>query len=71
MTYFDTTKDPDVLSKYQELYGGSIQSIEIIITSGSRIKVYNTTTDMFEVDQQKYQYYQYGMASFADCITAS
>ena len=70
VTYFDTTKDPDVLSKYQELYGGSIQSNEIIITSGSRIKVYNTTTDMFEVDQQKYQYYQYGMASFADCITA-
>ena len=46
VTYFDTTKDPDVLSKYQELYGGSIQSNEIIITSGSRIKVYNTTTDI-------------------------
>lgn len=25
---------------------------------------------MFEIDQQKYQYYQYGMASFSDCITA-
>lgn len=70
VTYFDTTKDPDVLSKYQELYGNSIQSGQVIINSGSRIKVYNTTTDMFEVDQQKYQYYQYGMASFADCITA-
>ena len=70
VTYFDTTKDPDVLSKYQELYGGSIQSGQIIINSGKRIKVYNTQTDMFEIDQQKYQYYQYGMASFSDCITA-
>ena len=70
VTYFDTTKDPDVLSKYQELYGGSIQSGQVIINSGKRIKVYNTQTDMFEVDQQKYQYYQYGMASFSDCITA-
>ena len=34
VTYFDTTKDPDVLSKYQELYGGSIQSGQIIINSG-------------------------------------
>ena len=70
VTYFDTTKDPDVLSKYQELYGGSIQSGQIIINSGKRIKVYNTQTDMFEIDQQKYQNYQYGMASFSDCITA-
>lgn len=31
VTYFDTTKDPDVLSKYQELYGGSIQSGQVII----------------------------------------
>ena len=53
VTYFDTTKDPDVLSKYQELYGGSIQSGQVIINSGKRIKVYNTQTDMFEVDQQK------------------
>lgn len=69
VTYFDTTSDPDILAKYQELYAGNIQSNQIIVTSGSRIKVYNCQTDMFEVDQQSYQYYQYGMMSFSDCIT--
>ena len=38
VTYFDATKDPDVLSKYQELYGGSIQSGQVIINSGKRIE---------------------------------
>lgn len=69
VTYFDTTKDPDILSKYQELYGGSIQSNQIIVTNGKRIKVYDCETDMFEVDQQIYQYVYYGMANFSDCIT--
>lgn len=69
VTYFDTTKDPDVLAQYQELYGATINSRQVIVTSGSRIKVYDCFTDMFEVDQQAYQYYQYGMASLTDCIT--
>ena len=69
VTYFDTTKDPDILSKYQQLYPGTIQAGQIIVTNGTRIKVFNCETDMFEVDQQSYQYYQYGMLSFSDCIT--
>ncbi|MGN1402965.1 MAG: GldG family protein [Ruminococcus sp.] len=69
VTYFDTTKDPDILAKYQELYGGTISSGKIIVTSGNRIKVYDCFSDMFELDQQTYQYYQYGMASLTDCIT--
>ena len=69
VTYFDTTKDPDILAQYQELYGGTISSGKIIVTSGKRIKVYDCFSDMFELDQQTYQYYQYGMASLNDCIT--
>lgn len=69
VTYFDTTKDPDILSKYQQLYPGTIQAGQIIVTNGTRIKVFNCETDMFEVDQQSYQYYQYGMLPFSDCIT--
>lgn len=68
VTYFDTTKDPDILSKYQDLYAGDISSNQIIVTSGDRIKVYSLT-DMFEIDQDKYQSYYYGYASRSDCIT--
>ena len=68
VTYFDTTKDPDILSKYQDLYAGDISSNRIIVTSGDRIKVYSLT-DMFEIDQDKYQSYYYGYASLSDCIT--
>ena len=68
VTYFDTTKDPDILSKYQDLYAGDISSNQIIVTSGDRIKVYSLT-DMFEIDQDKYQSYYYGYASLSDCIT--
>lgn len=68
VTYFDTTKDPDILSKYQDLYAGDISSNQIIVTSGDRIKVYSLT-DMFEIDQDKYQSYYYGYDSLSDCIT--
>ena len=68
VTYFDTTKDPDILSKYQDLYAGDISSNQIIVTSGDRIKVCSLT-DMFEIDQDKYQSYYYGYASLSDCIT--
>lgn len=68
VTYFNTTKDPDILSKYQDLYAGDISSNQIIVTSGDRIKVYSLT-DMFEIDQDKYQSYYYGYASLSDCIT--
>lgn len=68
VTYFDTTKDPDILSKYQDLYAGDISSNQIIVTSGDRIKAYSLT-DMFEIDQDKYQSYYYGYASLSDCIT--
>lgn len=67
--YFDTTKDPDILAEYQDLYGSSISSGEIIVASGERVKVYNAFTDMFDLDEEAYQYYQYGYGSLADCIT--
>ncbi len=70
VTYFDTTKDPDILKKYQELYGNTIDAGKIIVTSGERIKVYDCFNDMFEVDEQAYQYYYYyGYGSLSDCIT--
>lgn len=69
VTYFDTTKDPDVLSKYQEMYGGTISANKIIVNSGERVKVYDAFSDMFDIDQETYQYYQYGYASLTDCIT--
>ncbi len=69
VTYFDTTKDPDILAKYQELYSGDISSNEIIVRSGNRIKVY-PISDLFEIDQDMYQYYYYGYVDYADIITA-
>lgn len=69
VTYFDTTSDPDILSKYQELYSGDISSNEVIVTSGERIKVYSLT-DLFEIDEEAYSYYYYyGYGDFEDCLT--
>lgn len=69
VTYFDTTKDPDILAKYQNLYSGDISSNQIIVASGERIKVYSMT-DMFDIDEEAYQnYYYYGSGSMEDCIT--
>ena len=31
--YFDTTKDPDILNKYQEVYGAEIQAGCIVVSS--------------------------------------
>ena len=70
VTYFDTTSDPDILAKYQDLYTGDISSNQVIITNGTRIKVYSLT-DLFEIDEEAYQYYYYyGYGSFEDCLTA-
>ncbi len=70
VTYFDTTSDPDILAKYQELYSGDISSNQVIITNGTRIKVYSLT-DLFEIDEEAYQYYYYyGYGSMEDCLTA-
>lgn len=68
VTYFDTTKDPDILAKYQNLYSGDIGSNQIIVTSGERIKVY-PLSDLFEIDEDMYQYYYYGYVSYSDIIT--
>ncbi len=68
VTYFDTTKDPDVLAKYQDMYSGTIDSNEIIVTSGDRIKVYSIN-DMFEIDEDNYYYYYYGYMDYEDLIT--
>ncbi len=68
VTYFDTTKDPDVLSKYQEIYGGDISSGCVIVASGERVKVYSLL-EMFDIDSNMYSYYMYGYCTFADIIT--
>lgn len=70
LSYFDTTKNPDILSKYQELYGNTIDEGKIIVSCGSRIKVYDYFSDMYELDEQAYQYYlYYGVGSLQNCIT--
>lgn len=69
VTYFDTTKNPDILSKYQSKYSGTINSDNVIVCSGDRVRVF-PLADFFEMDQNMLQYYYYGQASLSDCITA-
>ena len=69
VTYFDTTKDPDILSKYQSKYSGTISSDNVIVCSGDRVKVF-PLYDFFDMDQDKLQYYYYGQVSLSECITA-
>jgi len=69
ITYFDTTKNPDILSKYQSKYSGNISSDNVIVCSGDRVRVF-PLSDFFEMDQNKLQYYYYGQATLAECITA-
>lgn len=69
ITYFDTTKNPDILSKYQSKYSGTISSDNVIVCSGDRVRVF-PLSDFFEMDQNKLQYYYYGQATLAECITA-
>lgn len=68
VTYFDTTKDPDILAKYQEIYGGDIGSGCVIVAAGERVKVYSIL-DMFDINSEMYNYYMYGYCSFTDIIT--
>ena len=55
VTYFDTTKDPDILSKYQSKYSGTISSDNVIVCNGDRVKVF-PLSDFFDMDQDKLQY---------------
>ncbi|MBQ8725392.1 MAG: Gldg family protein, partial [Oscillospiraceae bacterium] len=68
VTYFDTTKDPDILAGYQEMYGGDIGSGSVIVSSGDRVKVYSLL-EMFDIDSNMYSYYMYGYCTFNDIIT--
>lgn len=69
VVYFDTTEDPDILARYQDLYSGDISSNQVIVTNGSRIKVFSLT-DLFEIDEEAYQYYYYyGYGSADDFLT--
>jgi hypothetical protein len=68
VTYFDTTKDPDILSKYQQLYGGDIGSGYVIVSNGTRCKVYSLM-ELFDIDSSMYYYYMYGQCSFSEIIT--
>lgn len=56
--YFDTTKDPDILNKYQEVYGAEIQAGCIVVSSDNRAKAYSLV-DLFEIDESTYQQYAY------------
>lgn len=68
VTYFDTTKDPDILSKYQSMYGGDIGSGSVIVSCGDRVKV-SSLLEMFDIDSNKYYSYMYGQCAFSDIIT--
>lgn len=68
LVFFDTTEDPDILQKYQADYSGTINAGDIIIKSGSQVRTVKTS-EMFDVDQNKLQYYYYGQVSYKDCIT--
>lgn len=69
LTFFDPTEEPDKLNTYQADYNGTISSGEIIVKSGSQMKVISLN-DMFDIDSTMYQYYQMGyISSFSDCIT--
>lgn len=68
VTYFDTTKDPDILSKYQTIYSGDISAGCIIVASGERCKVYSLL-EMFDIDSNMYYQYMYGQCSFSEIIT--
>ena len=68
VTYFDTTKDPDILSKYQSMYGGDISAGCVIVSSGERCKVYSLL-EMFDIDSNKYYSYMYGQCTFSEIIT--
>lgn len=68
LTFFDTTEDPDILQKYQANYSGALKAGDIIISSGSQIRVV-AMGDMFDIDQNMLQYYYYGQVSYSDCIT--
>lgn len=66
--YFDTTNDPDVLSKYQDLYDGDIGSGSVIVASGNRCKAFSLL-ELFDIDSQKYYAYMYNQCEFSDMIT--
>lgn len=68
VTYFDTTKDPDVLSKYQTMYGGDIGSGAVIVSCGDRVKV-SGVLDMFDIDSNMYYAYMRNQCEFPDIIT--
>lgn len=68
VTYFDTTKDPDVLSKYQTMYDGNIGSGAVIVSCGDRIKV-SSLLDMFDIDTNMYYAYMNNQCEFPDIIT--
>lgn len=68
LEYFDPTEDPDILQKYQSDYSGEITQGDVIVKSGKHVRVISMQ-DMFDVDQQKLQYYYYGQLSYRDCVT--
>ncbi len=68
VTFFDTTKDPDILSKYQNLYNGDIGAGSVIVCSGERCKVYSLL-EMFDIDSNMYYQYMYGYCSFSEIVT--
>ena len=66
--FTDYTKNPTAASKYTEFYKGTLNSNNVVVYSNNRVKVFSFM-DMFVLDQEKYQYYQYGYYSFDDCVT--
>ena len=52
VNYYDTEKNPEVVTKFTDNYSGSINSGDIVISCDSRVKVI-TMTDLYEIGQNQ------------------
>ncbi len=74
LSYIDPATNPDIVSKYQSDYSGSLTEGDIVISNadesdGLKLRVVSIG-NLFDYDQQKYmQYYYYGVGTLEDCIT--
>lgn len=60
--YYDITENPDVVNKYAANYNGEIQSGNIVIACGDRVKV-TSVINLFNIDTSSY--YQTGNISYS------
>lgn len=71
LRYVDPTTNPDVVSRFQTYYTGTLGEGSIIVSDAgddSKLRVVSVY-DLFTYDQTMLQYYQMGYVSWADCVT--